>query len=246
MAIGLVANMFWANFDRIFSSKWFYFIRDFMGENALQRLDEYEAKKRKLTVGAAKRTKMGLTHMEIAVAIAGALLIGIASWLALRQAFALNTVFLYIVTGGVAITVHEMGHRFAAHHHEVLTEVKFWEIGTVIMFFTGWLAGNVFAQPHRTVVEEKDEEDHHIDGKISLAGPLVSICLGILVVPFLFVGGDITKIASTLLMMTLLVALYHLMPFGPMDGKAVYRWSKVVLLATIVPLFIIYYYLFLL
>ncbi len=246
VAVALIGNLIWINLDKIFSAKIFLFLRDFLGENLLQRLDEYEAKKRNISVGLAKKTSIGLTHTEILVAIAGALLIGIATLVALREAFAVNTIALYVVTGGVAITLHEMGHRYAAHHQKVETEVKFWELGAVIMFVTGWFAGNVFAQPHRTVMEESESANHPVEGKISLAGPAVSIVLGIITVPFLFIGGDITRIASVLLMLTLLIAVYHLMPFEPMDGKAIYHWDKRVLVAVLVPLMVVYYYLFLL
>ena len=245
MAVALIGNVFWANLNNIFSSKIFLFLRDFMGENVLQRLDEYEARKRKVAVRDAKKTRLGLTHNEILVAIAGAFLIGIASLVAIHEIFAINSLVLYIVTGGVAITVHEMGHRFAAHHQNVKTEVKFWELGAVIMFFTGWFSGSVFAQPHRTVMEDLEEPNHPVEAKISLAGPLVSLGLAVVTVPFLFLGGDIAKIASVLLMMTLLVAVYHMMPFEPMDGKTVYHWDKRVLIGILVPLLIVYYYLFL-
>jgi hypothetical protein len=246
MAIALVGNMVWANTDKIFTSKIFDFFRDFMGENMLQRLDEYEARKRDISVRMANKTILGLTHAEIAVAIAGAFLIGIATLFALREEFGLNTIALYVVTGGVAVTVHEMGHRYAAHHQDVATEVKFWELGTVIMFFTGWFAGNVFAQPHRTVMEETDSGDHPVEAKISLAGPVVSLCLALITVPFLFVGGEITRIASVLLMLTMLIAVYHLMPFEPMDGKTIYHWNRKLLLVILIPLLAVYYFLFLL
>jgi Zn-dependent protease len=246
MAIALLWNILWANADKIFDSKLFSFLRDFMGENVLQRVDEYETKKRSIGIRAAGRTAIGLTHSEILVVIAGALLIGIASLVALRASFEVNTILLYVITGGVAVTVHEMGHRYAAHHQDVKTEVKFWELGTIIMFFTGWLAGNVFAQPHRTIMEESEVKDHSREAKISLAGPATSICLAVLTVPFLFVGGDITRIASTLIMMSLLIALYHLMPFTPMDGKEILHWNRNLLIVILIPLMVIYYYLFLL
>lgn len=245
MAVALIGNILWANLDKIFSTKIFHFIREFIGENLLQRVEEYEAKKRKVTIRDAKKTRFGLTHNEILVAIAGAVLIGFASLVALHEEFAINSMVLYIATGGVAITVHEMGHRFAAHHQEVQTEVKFWELGAVIMFFTGWFAGSVFAQPHRTIMEDLEEPNHPAEAKISLAGPMVSICLALVTVPFLFVGGDVTKIASVLLMMTLLIAVYHLMPFEPMDGKTVYHWNRTILVGILVPLMVVYYFLFL-
>jgi hypothetical protein len=246
MALALLGNMVWANSEKIFTSKIFDFFRDFMGENILQRLEEYEVKKREISVRMANKTMFGLTHTEIAVAIAGAFLIGIATLFALREEFGLSTIALYVVTGGVAVTVHEMGHRYAAHHQDVATEVKFWELGTVIMFFTGWFAGNVFAQPHRTVMEETESGAHPVEAKISLAGPMVSLCLALITVPFLFFGGEITRIASVLLMLTMLIAVYHLMPFTPMDGKTIYHWNRKLLFAILIPLLAVYYFLFLL
>jgi len=245
MAVALIGNMFWANLDKVFASKIFQFFRDFMGENVLQRVDEYEVKKRAIGIRTANKTVIGLTHNEVLVVAAGALLIGIASLVALRAAFEVNTILLYVITGGVAVTVHEMGHRYAAHHQNVQTEVKFWELGTILMFFTGWLAGNVFAQPHRTIMEENEDPDHSRDGKISLAGPLLSIGLAVLTIPFLFIGGDVSRIASTLMMMTMLIAVYHLMPFTPMDGKEILHWNRNLLIIMLIPMMAIYYYLFL-
>jgi len=251
-SLALLGNLFWSNIDKVFSFKLLGFVRDYIGEQSLQGLDEYEAKRRKITVTKVNKTYFGFSPMEIAVAVGGAILIGLASILALRDPFSVQTIVIYIVAGGIAVTFHELGHRYAAKRKNVATEMKFWELGAATMFLTGWFAGNVFAQPQRTLIDEKGLEEHaHDEGKIpvevqiSLAGPLVNLAMALIIIPFLFVGGVVTQIASIMLMVTLLIAVYHLMPFSPMDGKAIYKWNKWALVLMLLPLIAIYYYLFL-
>jgi len=253
ISLAMIGNFFMTNIDKLFSLKLFGFVRDFVGEHTLQSVDEYEAKKRKIVVRTGKRTILGLTHAEIAVAIIGSILIGVATVIALRDPISINEIAIYILAGGIAVTLHEFGHRYAAHRKNVATEVKFWELGAVTMFLTGWLTGNVFAQPQRTIIDERSveerEKDHDkipVEVQISLAGPLVNLAIALVTIPFLFVGGDVTKVASIMLMMTLLLAVFHLMPFAPMDGKAIAKWNKYVLAVILIPLIAVYSYLFLL
>jgi len=253
ISLAMVSNFFMANIDKLFSLKLFGFVRDYVGEHTLQGLDEYEAKKRKIVVRTGKKTILGLTHSEITVAIIGSLLIGFATVIALRSPISITEILIYVLAGGIAVTLHEFGHRYAARRKNVATEVKFWGLGAVTMFITGWFTGNVFAQPQRTLIDEKmveekanDGEKIPVDVQISLAGPLVNLIIAAITVPFLFVGGEVSRIASIMLMMTLLLAVYHLMPFSPMDGKAIMKWNKWVLAAMLIPLIAVYSYLFLL
>jgi len=241
------------NVDKVLSLKFFGFARDYFGEQTLQSIDEYEAKKRKIVVRTGKKTVLGLTYAEIAVAVIGSILIGVATVIALRDPFSITEILIYVIAGGIAVTLHEFGHRYAAHRKNVATEVKFWELGAITMFITGWFAGNVFAQPQRTIIDEKTVEERAkegdkipVDVQISLAGPLVNLGIAVITIPFLFVGGEVTRVASIMLMMTLLLAVYHLMPFSPMDGKAIAKWNKGVLAVMLIPLIAVYTYLFLL
>lgn len=253
ISLAMISNFFLTNIDKLFALKLFGFVRDFVGEHTLQSLDEYETKKRNIVVRTGKKTVFGLTYAEITVAVVGSILIGVATVIALRDPFSVTEILIYIVAGGIAVTLHEFGHRYAAHRKNVATEVKFWELGAVTMFLTGWFTGSVFAQPQRTIIDEKtveerakDNERIPVDVQISLAGPLVNLGIAVITIPFLFVGGEVTKIASIMLMMTLLLAVYHLMPFSPMDGKAIMKWNKYALAALLIPLIAVYSYLFLL
>jgi Zn-dependent protease len=253
ISLGMISNFFMTNVDKVLSLKFFGFARDYFGEQTLQSIDEYEAKKRKIVVRTGKKTVLGLTYAEIAVAVIGSILIGVATVIALRDPFSITEILIYVIAGGIAVTLHEFGHRYAAHRKNVATEVKFWELGAITMFITGWFAGNVFAQPQRTIIDEKTVEERANDGdkipvdvQISLAGPLVNLGIAVITIPFLFVGGEVTRVASIMLMMTLLLAVYHLMPFSPMDGKAIMKWNKWALAAMLIPLIAVYTYLFLL
>ena len=105
------------------------------------------------------------------------------------------------------------------------------------MLFVGLMAafaGFLFAAPgavyHRGYLNPREQ------GLIALAGPIANIVLLAVFVPLWLLGTGLVELAGLLgVYINLLLAAFNMIPFGPLDGKTVLGWSKVVWAAFFVP-----------
>jgi Zn-dependent protease len=69
-------------------------------------------------------------------------------------------------------------------------------------------------------------------GKIAMAGPLTNIIIAIIILPFyifvFFESTEISSIFSFIIMINLFLAAFNLLPFGPLDGTKIIKWSATV------------------
>ena len=103
--------------------------------------------------------------------------------------------------------------------------------------------GNVFATPSKNSIRAEEVEKRR-KGYIFLAGPMVNIAFAILFYPLMSIGGFIGQLATVSVPLNLMLAVYALMPFDPMDGVEIFRWRKLVWLFLFVPVFAAYFYIF--
>ena len=171
----------------------------------------------------------------------------------LISAFALAAAFGIAISGGyaafsspwnLAITclialigvssgfiLHEMGHRFMARRYGCVAEYRMWPAGLVIALASS-LFGYVFAAPGAGVISSgTDSQGRAIltkerAGLISMAGPVMTICLaGVFIL--------LNMARPTLLFwlgayINSWLAVFNLIPFGPLDGAAIFKWNKMV------------------
>ena len=68
------------------------------------------------------------------------------------------------------------------------------------------------------------------NGKISLTGPLINLVIALAVFPFTtLVGADATfagRMAYAVFWVNGILAVFNLLPFGPLDGRKVWAWHK--------------------
>ena len=113
--------------------------------------------------------------------------------------------------------LHELAHKVVAQKYglnaEFVADYKMLAFAFVVSF-----AGIIFAAPgpvytrgRRTVKQEL---------WITAAGPITNIVLGAL---FLFVPGQLGSYGHTI---NTWLALFNLIPFGPLDGKNIFEASK--------------------
>ncbi|HEY3274210.1 MAG TPA: hypothetical protein VGJ92_10635 [Methanocella sp.] len=172
---------------------------------------------------------------EIVMLAICAVLFGLAFIVADRLAVEPELIILYMVMGGVALIMHNLGHRMIARKLEVDGQYKFWGLGTLTMLLTSWLFGMAFSQPGRYVFESDDVDDLDM-AFVTIAGPAVSVLFAIMFLPFALIGGVAGQVAVAGFTMNLMTAVYNLMPFSPMDGKVIYDWSRLFWMLTFVPL----------
>ncbi|MCI4358420.1 MAG: hypothetical protein L3J95_03040 [Thermoplasmata archaeon] len=126
--------------------------------------------------------------------------------------------------------VHEMAHKVAAQRRGFWAEFRMSPVGLLLSLFMSAIVGVVFAAPGATMVGGMGDVREW--GRTSLAGPAVN-----LVEAAVFLGAAVATASmdvgvawvETLLILAYLNsfwATFNLLPFGPLDGRKVWRWSR--------------------
>jgi Zn-dependent protease len=145
---------------------------------------------------------------------------------------------LSLLTAGVGFLLHELAHKVVAVRFGQVAEFRA-DYNLLFLAIVGALAGFLFAAPgavhHRGRISERE------NGLISLAGPVTNVALAVLFLLFLVVsaatglGGYLLRIGNLGVVINLLLAGFNMIPFGPLDGKKVLAWNKVVYAVVAVP-----------
>ncbi|PSP95644.1 metalloprotease [Halobacteriales archaeon QS_4_62_28] len=145
---------------------------------------------------------------------------------------------LSLLTAGVGFLLHELAHKVVAIRFGQIAEFRA-DYNLLFLAIVGALAGFLFAAPgavhHRGRITKRE------NGLISLAGPVTNLALAALFLGFLVavtlsgIEGFLVEIGTFGVIINLLLAGFNMIPFGPLDGKKVLAWSKVVYVAVAVP-----------
>jgi Zn-dependent protease len=217
-------------------------IYNLIGQQATETLqDRAKAGRAQVYSGMKAGAILGFSPIEFAVVILGAFLLGFAFFFAGREAFDPIILVIFVLVGGLTTFIHEIAHWAVARRFGSESELEFWGIGTVVMFFTAWLFGNVFAQPSLTVIRSEEPLEKRHEGLMMLAGPLASLLCAFLCLPLKSFGGYIATAGSIGFSMNLLSCLFPLLPLKPLDGEGVFKWSKLVWCVIFIPLLLGYF-----
>lgn len=134
-----------------------------------------------------------------------------------------------MLTAGLGFLLHELAHKVVAVRFGQIAEFRA-DYGMLVLAIAVSLAQFIFAAPgavhHRGMLTPRQH------GLIALAGPVTNLLLALVFVPVLFVS---TTAGVYGIGINLLLAAFNMLPFGPLDGKTVFRWSKLVFAAVFVP-----------
>ena len=212
-----------------------------IGQQVTETVQDWTKAGRLLISSGMKRGAiLGLSSLEFVIGLIGALLIGFAFFFAAREAFDPGILGIFILAGGLSTLVHEIAHWAVARRYGCASELQFWGMGMVVMFFTAWLFGNVFAQPFFTLVRSEEPLEGRREGLMMLAGPLASLLCAFLFLQLRPLGGYLGTAGSIGFSMNLLSCLFPLLPFRPLDGEGVFKWSKLAWVLVFVPILIGY------
>ena len=167
----------------------------------------------------------------------------LVAWLALGVAFAIffagggpNIVALIaipellvvsLLTAGVAFLLHEVAHKVVAVKYGQIAEFRA-DYSMLFLAIMSAMIGFIFAAPgavhHRGYL---NAEEH---GHIAIAGPVTNLLLATVFLPVYLGGAALgVDLLGTLgrfgIVINLFLAAFNLVPYGPLDGKTVKRWS---------------------
>ena len=218
------------------------FFADFIGGHAVEKMSAAEIEKRGIVARKLEHRYFGLSPIEIIVIEVAIIMFALAFILADRAELSLTTVLIYITVGAISIILHDFGHRYFATKHGCDADIRFWGLGTLVMFFTAWLYGNAFAQSYRNLVNRPGEDNVREIGIEMVSGPCISIILMIVFLAIIPLG-DIWAIAGGVgFTINLITAVYSLMPIETMDGLAIWKWNRALYLVLFIPLIAFYFF----
>ena len=141
----------------------------------------------------------------------------------------LTALLISAVGVGTGFILHEIAHKYVAIHYGAHAEFKMWQTGLILALILPILTFGqfLFAAPGAVYIYGENISRKQ-NGIISVAGPITNIVLGILFVlaAAIFQSSIAGIIALSAAQINFFLALFNLIPIGPLDGKKVFVWSK--------------------
>ncbi|MEA2055453.1 MAG: site-2 protease family protein [Candidatus Thermoplasmatota archaeon] len=132
--------------------------------------------------------------------------------------------FLGVVS---AFFFHELSHKFMAQKYGLWAEFRMFPVGLLIALLLSLAAGVVFAAPGAVMFRGGSRTFE--TGRIAAAGPLANIIISLIAFPlylFVFFETEIGQIVGFICLINAFLAVFNLLPIGPLDGIKIIRWNK--------------------
>jgi len=130
--------------------------------------------------------------------------------------------FLAIAT---AFFCHEIAHKYMGQKFGYWSEFRMYPQGLLFALILSIATGFVFAAPGAVQIFGRPNKEEM--GKISVAGPLTNLILGLLFVGIWYSSnGIVASISYFIAYINVFLAFFNLIPIGPLDGAKIFRWKK--------------------
>lgn len=179
----------------------------------------------------------------VALSVAFAIMIG-------GDIFSINFLYNFLLsafTVGIGFLLHELGHKYVAQKYGCFAEFRSFDMMLVVAIAMSFV-GFIFAAPGAVMIS--GHVDRARNGRISLAGPLMSLSLACLFILILWLQVFDFKMVLSILKTTqtstlpwshmvsyigakinAFIALFNLLPIAILDGKKIYQWNKAIYFA---------------
>jgi Zn-dependent protease len=148
------------------------------------------------------------------------------------QVFGRSLLVSRILFGGLTaftgFLAHELAHKISAERAGYWAEFRMSPIGLLLSILTAFY-GFLFAAPGATVIGGVDDRSHW--GRISLSGPGINLVeaagfVGAAWVMNLLGYASLGALLAIVALVNAIFAAFNLLPFGPLDGRKVWNWSR--------------------
>jgi Zn-dependent protease len=147
----------------------------------------------------------------------------------------------YVLVAGVAAISSGLTQHHTAKKLGAVVEYKLWYLGSIILLLTTLLFGVAFSSPSKVAINEKEKMTVRQQAVVSASGPLTSFAVFLAFMALVPFGGTLASIGLLGASTNLLMAAYSMMPFIPMAGNKVYKWSKLAWAWMFVPMVVLYF-----
>ena len=142
-----------------------------------------------------------------------------------------------IIAVSLGFVLHELGHRFVARRLGCYAEYTMWPTGLILAVIVSFF-GFVFAAPGAVVIYPRSDTwgratlTKRMAGLISITGPVMNLSLALV---FILLNTVYPMLLFSLgARINTWLAVFNLIPFGPLDGARIFRWHKGVWVAIVV------------
>lgn len=183
----------------------------------------------------------------------------IISWLAISYAFAVlllwsrsgikptgdelingifNPLVISLCTVGISFIVHEMSHKIVAQRFGFWAEFRMSVPMLFVMLYLVLDFGILFAAPGAVMIYGGNVGRKE-NGRISLAGPLSNLLMGLAFFTLLSEQGILYEIGRYGVIVNITLALFNMIPFGIFDGRKVWDWNKAVYIVMVIAILLL-------
>jgi Zn-dependent protease len=122
-----------------------------------------------------------------------------------------------------AFLMHELAHRQVAIRYGGAAHFKLWPLGLLLALMTSPF-GMIFAAPGAVMIYAID--DPNKIGLVALSGPATNLVLGVLfMISSTFLTGYAQGITLYVGEINVIMCLFNMIPFPPLDGYKVLKWD---------------------
>jgi len=147
----------------------------------------------------------------------------------INNIFSLNFVHLFFIsmfTAGFGFLLHELAHKFVAQHYGCVAEFRAWDQLLYLAVGLAVFIGFIFAAPGAVMISGMITRKEN--GLISAAGPATNYVLAMIFLGLSLLFPVWNNVFATGFSINIWLGVFNLIPFGPLDGKKVFYWNKIV------------------